>query len=107
MVNGGATGRSAGGARRGVARSAIRRLLLIAVLLLLPVEALGHGVLRRSVPEEGARLTEAPRELRLGFNERIDLEFARIVLVGPEGESVRLDTPGHDEDSTHVVLVGL
>lgn len=83
----------------------MRRLFTICVLLLAPVEAAGHGVLRRSEPAEAARLAEAPRELRLEFNERVDLEFARVVLVGPEGEAVLLEDPRHDGDSTQLVLV--
>lgn len=83
---------------------AMRPLVLMALLLLVPLDALGHGVLRRSVPAEGELLDEVPRELRLEFNERIDLEFARLSLVGPEGVAMRLGPLRHVGDSTHIVI---
>ena len=53
-------------------------------LLLLPTQALAHTSLTHSSPASGAHLNVAPRELRLRFNEQIEIALARLSLVGPQ-----------------------
>jgi copper transport protein len=65
--------------------------LLVAVLLLGgPVLLLAHQSLRRSEPAKDAHLATAPLELRLTFNEPVDLGLTRIVLLGPAGDTAAL-----------------
>lgn len=58
---------------------------LLAALLLVPQAAAAHGRLRSSAPAANARLTTAPRELRLVFTEAPELSFTTATLVGPDG----------------------
>ncbi|HWL40817.1 MAG TPA: copper resistance protein CopC [Gemmatimonadaceae bacterium] len=57
-----------------------------------------HATLLRSTPAADARLTTAPRSIRLVFSEPIVAELSRIVLTGPEGRAenipVVLDAAG-------------
>lgn len=53
-----------------------------------PPAALAHGALKSSVPKAGASLDTVPNELRLLFNERVDIRLTKVVLFGPEGTSV-------------------
>ena len=66
--------------------------LVLAALLVVgvPGMARAHGALRRSVPASGAHLAAAPRELRLGFSEAVELAVARLALLGPAGDTVAL-----------------
>ncbi|MBY0338656.1 MAG: copper resistance protein CopC [Acetobacteraceae bacterium] len=59
----------------------MRRLLLLA--LLTPLPALAHSDLRGSQPADGSSLAAGPTELRLSFQERVQLTLWRI--LGPDG----------------------
>lgn len=76
--------------------------LVVAHLFASPLHA--HGLLRRSSPEDGARLATVPRELRLHFTEPVALAFARIELVGPSGGPIGLGAIRHPGDSTAVLI---
>lgn len=74
--------------RSGVARRVVAALWVGTLLLTGTAPSSAHGVLQRSVPAAGAHLSAAPTQLRLTFNERVELAMARLVLVGPGGEVV-------------------
>ena len=85
------------------------RAALLATLLLVivfPQDADAHGALRRSEPAEGAQLTVVPRELRLVFNETVELGFARLALTGPDGP-VALGALTHPPDSASVLVAAV
>lgn len=65
-------------------------MLAVACLAVTPAVASAHGALRSSQPASGARLTTAPRELRLTFTEAPELAVARVALLGPDGTAVAL-----------------
>ncbi|MFL5578341.1 MAG: copper resistance CopC/CopD family protein [Gemmatimonadaceae bacterium] len=69
-----------------------RRFILLALLALLvtPAPLRAHGALRRAEPAAGARLSVAPRFLRLTFNEAVEPAVARLELTGPGGRAVPL-----------------
>ncbi|MEW5926091.1 MAG: copper resistance protein CopC [Gemmatimonadota bacterium] len=77
---------------------------LLTLLLLVPAQALAHTALRSSSPANGAHLGEVPRELRLRFNEPVELALARIALVGPEGAEATLGELQNAPDSATVVV---
>lgn len=64
---------------------AILPAALFATTLLTPASAAAHGRLRSSAPAANARLTTAPREIRLVFTESPELSFTTAALVGPDG----------------------
>ncbi|HEX8431593.1 MAG TPA: CopD family protein [Longimicrobium sp.] len=82
-------------------------MLILAVLVIalgLPSHALAHGALRRSEPANGAHLAVAPRELRLTFNESVELAVARLQLVGPDSAAVVLGPLTLAVDSSMVLV---
>jgi putative copper export protein/methionine-rich copper-binding protein CopC len=85
---------------RGRWRAALTLLLLT---LLMPAKGHAHGALRRSEPGQGAHLSVAPRELRLTFNESVELAVARLQLIGPDSASVELGPLALAPDSATVL----
>jgi putative copper export protein/methionine-rich copper-binding protein CopC len=83
-----------------VGRVAIAALLTVVV----PNIASAHGRLKSSVPSNGARLTVAPRELRLVFTESPELAFTTVQLLGPGGVVVDLAPLGIAADSRRAVV---
>ena len=83
--------------------------LVIAVVLstLLPSTAVAHGALKSSVPAKGARLSAAPRELRLVFTESPELAFTTIQLMGPGGAPIALAPFGTADDSRRAVIAAI
>lgn len=79
-------------------------LLLAGLTLLLPAQAHAHGALQRSEPGAGAHLSAAPRELRLTFNESVELAVARLQLIGPDSALVELGPLALDRDSAAVLI---
>ncbi|HEX5831022.1 MAG TPA: CopD family protein [Gemmatimonadaceae bacterium] len=82
----------------------LRVVLAAALLVALPRLAEAHGLLQRSVPARDARLAVAPRELRLTFNERVELAVAQLVLVGPDAREVPLGPLHHAGDSVRTLV---
>ncbi|HYR10237.1 MAG TPA: copper resistance protein CopC [Longimicrobium sp.] len=89
---------------RPVARGWRAALTLLLLTLLLPRQAHAHGALQRSEPGQGAHLSAAPRELRLTFNESVELAVARLQLIGPDSASVELGPLTLDPDSATVLI---
>lgn len=83
-------------------RPRLPAVLALLALLLVPAAAHAHGVLRRSEPAAGARLTEVPRQLRLTFNEPLVPAFTRVTLRAASGDLVAL-APLRIEGDTIVV----
>ncbi|MEV0852469.1 copper resistance CopC family protein [Nocardia fluminea] len=74
-------------------RSSTRALVRIATLFAAAFAALAltawpaaaHAGLSGSDPAEGARIDSAPARVTLTFNEAIQLSFASLTVVGPDG----------------------
>ena len=77
---------------------------LFLLALSVPELALAHGALRRAQPASGAHLGTVPREIRLSFNENVELAVARIQLRGPDSAEVRLGTLALAADSPRVLV---
>jgi putative copper export protein/methionine-rich copper-binding protein CopC len=78
--------------------------LLALLALLLPSPAAAHTALTGASPANGAQLAEAPRELRLRFNEPIESALARVVLIGPDGSEIRLGGLRSAADSAGILI---
>jgi putative copper export protein/methionine-rich copper-binding protein CopC len=74
-----------------------------ALQTLTPAVAFAHTGLRRAVPARGARLTIAPRALRLTFTEAIEPALARVTLLAPDGSTIALSALGGVRDSAQVI----
>ena len=94
------------GASRGRVSIAIVTLALMAVLVV-PIAAFAHAMLKSATPAAGARLLAAPRTIRLLFTETPDLTFTRVDLYDPDGRSVQLDSAAFAADSKRAVVVAV
>ena len=61
-----------------------RQALLLLPLLFASLPAAAHSELRRSVPAAGAVLMQAPEQMELHFNERVQLTALRLFRDGSE-----------------------
>ncbi|MEJ7813436.1 MAG: copper resistance CopC family protein, partial [Gemmatimonadaceae bacterium] len=91
-------------ARATGARATLLLAVICALALLIPPNASAHARLLSSLPARGARLTVAPREIRLTFSERAELAVTRVELVGPDSIPVLLAPPHFAADSQRVVV---
>lgn len=71
--------------------SRIPTLLLLAGLLT-PAPAEAHITLVSSTPAANANLVVVPSDVRLVFSERPERAFTSILLIGPAGSEIALDT---------------
>ena len=85
------------------ARLVLLALLALATALVLPRAAAAHGVLRRAQPASGARLDSVPREVRLVFNEPVELAVARIALRAASGTLVPLSGVAPGDSAQEIV----
>ena len=96
--------------RFGPAGPATMRLLVCVLVTSLfqavPDAAAAHQQLLRSEPANGAHLSAAPAELRLVFNEPVELAVSRLALNGPNG-NVALSPIRLDGDSASILLSGI
>jgi copper resistance protein C len=81
-----------------------RRTLLFSLVALLGLglgasEVLAHSRLVKSEPAARAVLAAAPKEVRLWFNEAIEIAFAKIWIVPASGPQIPLANHGDPSDS--------
>src|SRR5215212_8463616 len=74
---------------KAVATTRIRRLLVAALLVLVPWPALAHAVLVKSDPQDGQVMPAAPPSIRLTFNEPV--QITRLQAVKSDGTVIRAD----------------
>ena len=84
------------------------RLLFVLVLsipglLVLPADAAAHEELRAAAPASGDTLSVVPDQLRLTFVNPVQLGFAHLTLVGPDG-AVELDELRRAADAPRVLV---
>ena len=86
-------------------RVAPRRLLVAALLLLVtPAIVFAHARLLRSAPSAGAWLRSSPSSIRLVFSETPMAAVSRIILVGPNSDTVRLGAVRVDPSERHAIV---
>jgi putative copper export protein/methionine-rich copper-binding protein CopC len=86
-------------------RGALAAALLLGLVLLMPALAAAHQRLLGTEPARDSVVTTVPRELRLSFDEPVEVAFTRIDLAGPDGNAVALGTPRLHADSATVLVV--
>ncbi len=75
-------------------------LLCITLALLFPGQASAHAVLLGSSPEPNQQLDDSPGEIRLWFNEDVNLAGEAVRLLDALGSPVRLEDVGYGENAT-------
>ena len=80
-----------------------------AVVLLAP-PACAHGKLQASTPKDGSTLEQAPKLVRLQFNEPVEATLTTVKLVdtaGQEVETARAEVPADDAKAVVLTLPAL
>jgi methionine-rich copper-binding protein CopC len=82
----------------------MKRTLTLAALALASSLAFAHAKLQTSSPANGATVSPAPTELRLTYNESVEVAMSTIKVVGPGEAGVAVDKVGADpsDDKTLV-----
>ena len=62
-----------------------------------------HAALLRSTPAADAKLTKAPKDIRLLFSEEIVASLSQITLIDPAGDSTRLKVT-NDPHNVHMLV---
>jgi methionine-rich copper-binding protein CopC len=76
-----------------------------AVLLTAP--AFAHGKLQASTPKDGATLEQAPKLVRLQFNEPVEATLSTVKLVNPAGQEVETAKAEVPADDPKAVVLAL
>jgi copper resistance protein C len=61
---------------------------IVLVLALLPASALGHAVLVKAIPAQGAAPAESPPRVELWFNERLEPAYSRASVTNESGAQI-------------------
>jgi len=74
----------------------MKQTLTFTALALASAMAFAHAKLETSTPAVGATVTPAPSELRLTYNEPVEVAMSTVKLTGPGDAAVTLDKVGGD-----------
>jgi len=79
----------------------MKKTLALTVLSLVSAAAFAHARLQNSTPANGASVTLAPTELRLQYNEPVEVAMSTVRISGPGDAPVAIDKvvadPGDDK----------
>ena len=76
-----------------------------AALVFAPALALAHALVLESRPPQGAQLTEAPREVYLRFNSKLEKRLSHVTIATEKGQPVPLPVAtGDGEKPDRLVL---
>ena len=87
MIVTGREHRSPAPARRRMLQLLLGGLVVLFGLLFTAAPASAHAVLLRTAPTAGTILDSAPTEVKLTFNEPVDIRLGRLTVVDPKGKS--------------------
>ena len=83
-------------------RKSISGLAFAIVAALYANVAAAHAVLVGSSPADGSRLSQAPKEIRLSFNEAIEARFSTVTVTRGDGKKVQ--TGGASSNARDLVV---
>lgn len=87
----------------------IRRSLALAGLALAAASpsAFAHAKLQAADPQPGSTLAQAPKQVRLKFNEALEPAFSKIALTGPQNGAVAVGATTIDPADPAAMAVSL
>lgn len=90
-----------------VGRLTVVLALAAALLIVSSAPVLAHAGIVERRPEDGAKLSRAPDQVRIRFNEPVEANFSPLEVYGPGGERVDRDNAGLDPGDPSVVVTDL
>lgn len=88
-------------------KSSWRKLSAVAVLFLGMSfqQAFAHAHLKDQLPAEGAAVEQTPESITLNFSEGIEVNFAKVKVIGPNDVLVKTGKPALDPNNDTKVIV--
>ncbi|MBM2804971.1 MAG: copper-binding protein [Deltaproteobacteria bacterium] len=83
------------------------RLLLLALICLIPSVASAHAYLVKSVPAGRATLFSSPAKVQLWFNERLEAKYSSASVYDPDGKRVDADNAQVSGDAPKQLSIAL
>lgn len=87
--------------------SSIRHSILPLVLFFAASTAFAHAKLLSSTPVPSSVVTEAPKEIRLTYNEELEVQFSKITLSDAQHADVSLPPAQLDKSNSKILLATL
>lgn len=78
-------------------------IFCLTVLASLPVRSLAHAYIVATTPKVNEKLVEAPKTIRIEFNENIQSTFYALKLLNQRGQEIRLHDVRIDATNPHVL----
>ncbi len=85
----------------------IKHCLALAAMTLASTGAFAHAKLEASSPPAGTLVAPALKEVRLQFNEPLELTFSKITLVDPKGVAVGPLKVARDKSDPKAMIAAL
>ena len=82
----------------------MKKLVTLAAMTTMSALAFAHAKLQSSTPADGATVAVAPSELRLAYNEPVEVAMSTIKVSGPGDAAVTLDKVTADSSDEKVLV---
>jgi copper resistance protein C len=82
----------------------MNKTLALAALTLASATAFAHARLQNSTPANGTSVAPAPAELRLQYNEPVELAMSTVKITGPGDAAVATDKAAADPSDDKTIV---
>lgn len=69
-----------------------------------PLISLAHVHVEKSIPADGASLSQSPQKIDVWFTGKVNAEWSKIEVTNSDGKRVDLDNPTNDKDDKHLSI---
>jgi methionine-rich copper-binding protein CopC len=85
----------------------MKKLLAYAALMLATASAFAHARLQSSAPANDATVTTPPTEIRLQYNEAVEVAMSSVKLIGPGDAVIATDKVAADQADDKALVLPL
>jgi methionine-rich copper-binding protein CopC len=85
----------------------MKKIITLAALAMTTALAFAHAKLQASAPADGATVTTTPTELRLKYNEPVEVAMSTIKITGPGDAAVATDKVAADPSDDKALVQAL
>ena len=85
----------------------MKKTLALAALALASAAAFAHARLQNSIPANGATVASAPTEVRLQYNEPVEVAMSTVKIIGPGDAPVATDKVVADPTDDKTIVQAL
>ena len=85
----------------------MKKTLTLATLMMTAAAAFAHAKLQTSAPADGTTVAAAPSELRLTYNEPVEVSMSTVKITGPSDVAIATDKVAADPTSDKTLVQAL